>query len=175
MFGAKKDKITWEQEAAEVYAVLLERALNPTFYSEYEVPDTYEGRFDMVLLHVFAVMHVAMDDARGEDFNQALFDVLFRDMDQSLREAGKGDMVVAKQMRYMMKAFNGRMNRYHEAINSKLAFKEALRLNLYNEQNVTAKSVKAISDYTFDIISDIRDKHLTSMFKGKIKLKALKS
>lgn len=174
MFGLKKDEITWEQEAASVYAQLLERALSPKFYTDYEVPDTYEGRFDMVLLHVFAAMHVALEDERGEAFNQALFDIFFMDMDQSLREAGKGDMGVSKQMRYMMKAFNGRMNRYHASMDSKNAFKEALKLNLYNDHQVAAKSVKAVSDYVFDMIAQLRDKNAHGLFKGKLKLKAVK-
>lgn len=174
MFGAKKAHITCEQEAADVYAVLLARALEPVFFKDLEVPDTFEGRFDLLLLHVFAVMHVALGDARGEGFNQALFDVMFMDMDQSLREAGKGDMGVPKQMRYMMKAFNGRMNRYEEAVRNKKMFKEAVQLNVYGEQPVKAKSVKALSDYILENIEHLKKKHAKTMFKGKITLKAIK-
>jgi cytochrome b pre-mRNA-processing protein 3 len=127
MFGLLKTKNPYEQAAAGAYARILEQLRNPGFYMQCSVPDTLEGRFELLLLHLFIIMH-ATDHA---DFNQALFDAAFADMDQLLRQSGIGDMGVPKRMRRMMKAFNGRAHAYEQALHEAGALEDALRRNLY--------------------------------------------
>ena len=168
MFGQRKANNSCEQQAEDVYRVVLMRALEPIFYERYNVPDSFEGRFDLLLLHVFFVMHVTLQDARGESFNQALFDVMFQDMDQSLREGGKGDMGVPKQMKRMMRAFNGRMNRYEEAYSNDFA--AALRDNLYCDIDIDDATLNAIIDYTQRNIEAL---NAESILSGEITLEGI--
>ncbi len=105
------------QAGRNAYAVVLEQARNPRFYTDFGVPDTFDGRFEVLVAHLFIIMHVTGEqgeEARG--FNQALFDAAFADMDQTLRNMGIGDMGVPKHMRRMMTGFNGRMHAYEEAL-----------------------------------------------------------
>jgi cytochrome b pre-mRNA-processing protein 3 len=99
----------------------------------YGVPDSFDGRFDLLLIHLFLVINrLANEGEQAREFNQALFDVTFADMDQTLREMGIGDMGVPKHQRRMMKGFNGRMHAYDEALKQgEGAFAIALRRNLY--------------------------------------------
>lgn len=170
MFGLRKEKNSCEQEARAVYKIILQRALEPVFYSDYGVPDSFEGRFDLLSLHMFAVMHVLLSDSEGELFNQALFDVMFADMDQALREGGKGDMGVPKQMRLMMKAFNGRMNRYEESIGKVKTFEQALNDNLYGSADVSAKTVKSMQQYTKALIKAMKEQGTETIKAGKLRL-----
>ncbi len=128
----KKKKIPLSP-ARRLYAQLLSRTREPVFYSGYGVPDTFDGRFDLLLVHVFMVVQrLAGEGQAGLDFNQALFDVTFADMDQTLREMGIGDMGVPKHQRRMMTAFNGRMHAYgHALAQGDGDFAVALRRNLY--------------------------------------------
>ena len=177
MFRAKKAENSWEQAAGDVYRVLLMRALEPVFFKKYDVPDTFEGRFDLLLLHVFAVMHVSLKHggADAEGFNQALFDVMFQDMDQSLREAGKGDMVVPKQMKRMMLAFNGRMNRYEEAFGEGAqAFKDAIAANVYGDTDVKAAHITALGAYIKNNIKAIEKAGADALFSGTLDLVVIK-
>ncbi len=131
MFGLFRRKNPYEQAARRLYADAFMHARNPAFYSEYGVPDTIDGRFDLLLVHLFLIIERMQGEGRGGALlSQALFDVTFADMDQSLRENGIGDMGVPKHMRRMMKAFNGRMHRYRDALAAG-DIESALATNLY--------------------------------------------
>lgn len=108
-----------QDKARDFYARALGQVQKPFFYEKVGVPDTFDGRFDLLLLHIFVILHRLMGESDHKDLSQALFDVMFRDMDQTLREMGIGDMGVPKHMRKMMKAFNGRMHAYEMAIDPK--------------------------------------------------------
>lgn len=124
--------------AARLYDQLVAHARHPAFYTAYGVPDTLDGRFECITLHVFAAMfrlrNETVDPANAEKMAQALFDAMFRDMDRSLREMGVGDLSVPKKMKVMMKSFNGRCYTYTAALAPAApatAFADALRRNLY--------------------------------------------
>lgn len=96
------------------YEAIVAAARHPAFYAQWNVPDTLDGRFDMISLHAFLVL----DRLRGEqqDFRQSLVDELFRDMDRSLREMGVGDVSVGKKVRKMAEVFYGRVAAYDKAL-----------------------------------------------------------
>lgn len=132
MFALFRAKNPYEQDSRRAYAAILRQVRKPEFYAACGVPDTLDGRFDLMVLHLFLVMDRALAEGRaGRDFNQALFDTAFADMDQMLREAGIGDMGVPKHMRRMMKGFNGRVDAYAKALDQDAAFEAALARNLF--------------------------------------------
>ena len=152
MLGLFKEKNPYVQPAKQVYAAILSHIRQPRFYKDYGVPDTFDGRFDLMLLHIFMILHRMLGDGRAEAeaFNQALFDVTFADMDQTLREMGIGDMGVPKHQRKMMKAFNGRMHAYEQALKDG-QLEAVLRRNLYGtvdtpDEKQIAKMAKTVQD-----------------------------
>lgn len=96
------------------YEVIVAAARHPVFYADWAVPDTLDGRFDMICLHAYLVL----DRLKGveEAFRQGLVDELFADMDRSLREMGVGDLSVGKKVRKMAEVFYGRVAAYDAAI-----------------------------------------------------------
>ena len=84
------------------------------FYADWGVPDTLDGRFDMISLHAFLVL----DRLKGTEqaFRQGLVDEFFADMDRSLREMGVGDLSVGKKVRKMAEVFYGRVAAYDQAL-----------------------------------------------------------
>ncbi|MEE4236552.1 MAG: ubiquinol-cytochrome C chaperone family protein, partial [Anderseniella sp.] len=77
------------------------------------VPDTLDGRYDMIVLHTDAVMvHLQQGSEADKAFAQELIDEVFRDMDRSLREMGVGDMGVGKRVKKMATVYYGRANAY---------------------------------------------------------------
>ena len=84
----------YKQMTRDVYANVLVCVRQPKFYEEYGVPDTFDGRFDLMVLLIFLIFQRMLEEGRDEalHFNQALFDVCFEDMDQTLREMGIGDI-----------------------------------------------------------------------------------
>jgi cytochrome b pre-mRNA-processing protein 3 len=81
----------------------------PALYSRLGAPDTVEGRFELLTLHVILLIDVLRDlGAAAAPSSQALFDAYVRDLDGALREMGVGDLVVGKRMRALGQAFYGR-------------------------------------------------------------------
>src|SRR6202042_1273633 len=95
------------------YNICVAQARSPEFYSVLGVPDTVDGRFDLLVLHVALVMRKLGPEA---DIKQQLFDLMFADMDQSLREMGVGDMSIGKRIKPMIAAFYGRAQAYERAL-----------------------------------------------------------
>ena len=105
------------------------------FYSEMNVPDSFDGRFEMLVVFSSMVMRrlnvIGSDAAKATA--QALFDEMFANMDLSLREQGVGDLSVAKQIKRMIGGFYGRGESYDEALKARNmdAMTEALLRNVY--------------------------------------------
>ncbi len=131
MFAFFRKRKQTEEVAARLYAALLEQARMPVFYEKYGVPDTFDGRFELLLLHGFLVWDRLRHEGRtGRDVAQALFDVMFRDMDMTLRNIGVGDLSVPHHIKRMMKAFKGRALAYETALAGG-DIGRALRRNLF--------------------------------------------
>ena len=139
-----------EHPAAAVYVRLVEQSRRPEFYLHCGVPDTLDGRFDMLVLHVFVVLdRLAGQGEREEAFAQSLFDHLFADMDVNLREMGVGDLSVGKKVRQMAEAFYGRARAYHDGLQAgdDEAVAAALRRNLFRSTVPAAEHVGAMTAY----------------------------
>ena len=108
---------THERAGFELYATAVAAARDPYFYTRLAVPDTLDGRFDLIALHAFLLVH-RLEDAPepGPALAQAVFDAMFSDMDNNLREIGVSDLRVGKRVRAMWEAFHGRAKAYAEAI-----------------------------------------------------------
>ena len=77
------------------------------------MPDTLDGRFDLVGLFAALLIHRLRALAPpGPALAQAVFDAMFADMDFSLREIGVGEMSVGRRIRAMWEAFHGRAMAY---------------------------------------------------------------
>ena len=120
--------------ANALYDQIVAQARQPIFYIEAEVPDTVDGRYEMVSLHAFLVMrHLKREGELGQELSQTLFDRMFADMDHSLREIGVGDLSIGKRIKGMAQVFYGRVVAYAEALDgeSDETLEEALARNHY--------------------------------------------
>ncbi len=105
--------------ATELYGRLVARSRSPWFYTRLGVPDTPEGRFELVLLHVvLAIRRLAQDGDSTNELARALTETFVTDMDDCLREMGVGDMVVAKKVKRAAAALYDRNRDYGHALDS---------------------------------------------------------
>ena len=89
---------------------VVNEARTPRLYGELGVPDTPEGRFEMVALHAaLLIRRLRAEAAAGHALGQALFDLMFADMDASMRELGVGDLGVGKQVKRLAGQFYARL------------------------------------------------------------------
>jgi cytochrome b pre-mRNA-processing protein 3 len=106
-----------ERAGFELYGAAVTAAREVWLYQSLGVPDTLDGRFDLVALHAFLLIHRLREcPDHGPALAQAVFDAMFSDMDMNLRELGASDLSVGKRVRAMWEAFHGRANAYAAAM-----------------------------------------------------------
>lgn len=151
LFGRLFGAASPDEEAAHgLYAALVGQARRSEFYSALGVADTVDGRFDMIVLHAALLLRrLTAEGRRSARLAQALFDLMFADMDRNLREMGVGDMGVGKRIKQMAKAFYGRAAAYEAALAEPgdAALAEALARNLYRGSPPQPETLAALAVY----------------------------
>jgi cytochrome b pre-mRNA-processing protein 3 len=122
LFG-KDDRDEWRP----LYGGVVAEARRPEWYSGAGVPDTVDGRFDMLALVLSLVMiRLEREGAWGREASARLAELFVEDMDAHMRQWGVGDVVVGKKVGGLMGALGGRLGAYREPDRS-----QALIRNLY--------------------------------------------
>src|SRR3982750_189726 len=101
-----------------IYGMIVTQAREPLFYRELGVPDRVNGRFDLLVLHLWMVLRRLQSVEGGSALSQPLFDRFCADMDANLREMGVGDLTVPKRMQAFGEAFYGRSAAYDVALSA---------------------------------------------------------
>jgi cytochrome b pre-mRNA-processing protein 3 len=138
------------QHAAELaYRRVVEQARQPVFFTEGGVPDTVDGRFELICLHAFLYLRRLKCERPGSAaLGQRFFDVMFVDFDRALREMGTGDLSVSREIRHMAQGFYGRIAAYEEGLAAGDAMLQpALARNLFGTAPATDAQLAAIADY----------------------------
>ncbi|MBP0114003.1 MULTISPECIES: ubiquinol-cytochrome C chaperone family protein [Bradyrhizobium] len=112
----RKPRRTPSDTIEAIYGMIVTQAREPIFYRDLGVPDTVNGRFDLLLLHLWLLLRRLRTAQGATDLSQALFDRFCEDMDDNLREMGVGDQTVPKRMRAFGEAFYGRVQAYDQAM-----------------------------------------------------------
>jgi cytochrome b pre-mRNA-processing protein 3 len=120
-----------------IYGMIVTQAREPLFYRELGVPDTVNGRFDLLLMHLWLVLRRLKSVEAGKELSQALFDHFCSDLDDNLRELGVSDLKVPKRMQAFGEAFYGRTAAYDLALtDGHEALAQALCKNILNGEKI---------------------------------------
>lgn len=165
-FGAKPH----EETARTLYASIVAQARRPEFFVDCGLPDTVDGRFDLLVLHVFLVMHrLKRERAETAALSQALFDVFFQDMDESLRELGAGDMGIGRRIKAMAEGFYGRSLAYEQALEEEGDGLElCIRRNLYGSVDAGREQAQAVAHYIRDEAARLAGQTLQRLLRGEV-------
>ena len=126
---------------AMLYGTIVAQARMRAFYQIYGVPDTVNGRLEMIMLHaVLILQRLEREPAPVRALGQGIFDRFCRDMDESMREMGVGDLTVPRKMRRIGQAFYGRLATYRAALGAadEVPLAAALRRNVFAEASAGA-------------------------------------
>jgi len=130
-----------------IYGMIVTQAREPSFYRELTVPDTVNGRFDLLVLHLWMILRRLKLLEGGARLCQALFDCFCDDMDGNLREMGVGDLTVPKRMQAFGEAFYGRTAAYDLALSEGTdALAQALCRNILNGEQI--ENARRLARYT---------------------------
>ena len=154
---------------ASLYGMIVAQARQPAFYADFGVPDTVQGRFDLIVLHLVLLLH-RLDRAgdRGRLLGQRLFDAFCRDLDGNLREMGIGDLAVPKQMRRFGEAFYGRQAAYLAALEAPhaQAFENALARNIL--QDGASELTAGLARYGRAVIRELDAQEDIALMRGEL-------
>ena len=160
------------RSARDLYARIVDHARDPGYYASFGVPDTLDGRFDMLVLHACLVLRrLKTGGGAGETLAQHLFDVLIDDMDRSLREIGVGDLSVGKKVKGMARAFYGRAAAYEAALPAgPAAVAEALRRNVYRGDD--GGRADDLADRVLALADAVDAQPMDALLSGRLDLSA---
>lgn len=122
-----------EDDATRLLAVVTQISRQPAFFGEGRVPDTLDGRLELMMLHGALAMIRMRADPANAPLSQAFADALFQQFDDGLREAGVGDTAVPKRMHKIAGKFYGRLDAYSAALaaGDSVALPAALHRNVF--------------------------------------------
>jgi len=160
MVFTQKKKI--KNAAYVLFTKIVEQARTAKFYSEWGVEDTLDGRFDLITLHLSMVINRL--EQKENDKKMALMtryiqEILFDNMDMSLRELGVGDMSVGKKVKIMAEAFYGRNGAYQKEFESDDTgekLKAALIRNIFRGKSPEAAILDHLVLYINNQIKSLR-------------------
>jgi cytochrome b pre-mRNA-processing protein 3 len=167
----RKDRRAAAQAA---YARIVERARAPVFYLDWGVPDTLDGRFELLALHAFLVLNrLKRERAASRRFAQLLFDIMFADLDRGVREMGATDLGVGRQVKTMARGFYGRVAAYDRGLRDEAELQAALRRNLFGTTAPTEVQIDRAARYIRRQIAALADVPLATFMAGQVPFASL--
>jgi cytochrome b pre-mRNA-processing protein 3 len=158
-----------------VYNRIVERARDPLFFADWGVPDTLDGRFEMLSMHAFLVFHrLKTDSAMTEAFAQDLFDVMFADLDRGMREMGATDLGVGRHVKAMARGLYGRVAAYERGLSDGDAvLEDALRRNLYGTARPEPRQLAMVGQYLKRQSAALKSAPISVFLAGEVPFAAI--
>lgn len=164
LFGAADDRAAM----APLYRAVVSAARDPFWYRA-GVPDTLDGRFDVIAALLSLVLIRLERD--GPDTRRAsvlLTEAFVADMDENLRQIGIGDYVVGKHVGRMMGALGGRLGAFRGAAEAGAGFAEPVRRNLFREAPPGEEAVAAVAARLERFHADLAQTGTGAILEGRL-------
>lgn len=159
--------------AHRLYELLVQQARLPIYYQKLGVPDTPEGRFEILALHVgLTVRRLFSLGPTGQQTGQALFDLMVADLDVNLRELGVGDLSVGKQVKRLAGQFYARLAALNEAFDDGRpeTLSPALATNVYGAAPSSPSQVASLVDILVAVKDALNDQSSGDLMEGRTEL-----
>ena len=161
LFGEKPD------EALPLYTAVVTRARAAHWYQAGAVPDTVDGRFDMIATLLAIVMLRLESEPAGGDPAARLAERFVDDMDGQLREIGIGDIIVGKHIGKMMSMLGGRLGAYRDGLAAG-DVAPALVRNLYRGAAPDAAALAHVRESLMAFHAGLATKSLPDLLAGDL-------
>ena len=159
-----------QDTASQLYNAVVAHARSPAFYLSYGVPDSELGRFEMICLHSYLLFRrLGKTDIAGKELAQSVHDLMFADLDRTLREQGIGDMGIGKRVKELARNLYGRIDAYESGFaEGSDALAEALRRNLYASADPSESELTAMIVYIDDAIHNLDGQQTPTIMSGQV-------
>ncbi len=166
----------WRRRSPQVatidglYGTIVAQARLPVFYTDYNVADTVEGRFEMLVLHQALTARRVARESDLRPIGAALFNRFCRDLDHNLREMGISDLGVPKKMQGFAAAYFGRARAYDQALSTGHAAEceTAIARNVFGEQAPGA-GARRLAHYMWQAAGALDGYAALSLSRGELR------
>ena len=167
--------LTWFTQRAKrkanahnLYGSIVALSREPAIYDTLNVPDTTEGRFEILVLHIFVCLERM--NGKAAPLAQDIVNLFFADMDTTSRELGVGDMVVPKKMRKLAAIYEDRIMAYKSAVahtNGNI-LSNALLETVFGGEEASVSSARALRSYVGQLRQNLSKHPLEDLMAGRI-------
>ena len=168
MFFKNKNKNIVEL-SNQIYKLIIKQSRVKGFYTSLNIPDTIDGRFELIVLHFFLIDN-ALDKKieRNDKVYKEILEIMYKDFDMSLREMGVGDLSVGKKIYHMTEAFSGRIVAYRNVSKkNKAEIIKCLKKNVYGTvHQVDKKQLNILAEYFIESIKLINETAIENLSKN---------
>lgn len=156
----------------EIYLKLLRQSRQKYFYGDGRFPDSYEGRLDVLTLHLAALMDASRNleaqdsnhSGKSSEFSQSLFDVMVHDFDTALREEGYTDSGVKRRIKPMIARFYDRLGLFTESLGDEAALSSAMF-----EGDISTGQLdfaETTAKYAMDFHQNLKNSQIQQIYSG---------
>lgn len=158
------------KKAQTLYNLVVKASRNPELYGKLGASDTANGRFELIILHIFMLFRrMQENDKQMQSIKQKTFDCFLENMDVNLREIGVGPDGVPKRIQKMLENFYGRAGAYQAAIDDddvdQLA--QTIARNFFADENPNDKGAQKLAEYVFKAIKVLEATSLENLLESK--------
>ena len=160
MLFKKKDNL-----AEKIYQNIIEISRSKFLYTDLSLEDSFETRFDLIIYHSFIIFYFYKNKKMNKSsIPQSLFDYMFNDFENNLREMGFGDIAVNKKMKLFIKAFYGRLSQYSRGIDTfksegnKKLIEQTILNNIFKGSKINDEYINIFVNYMIDNINHFESK-----------------
>ena len=157
-----------KERARRLFEEIVNQSRQPSFYRQLGIPDTLDGRFELVVLHTFLIVRQLRHDKFRRQLGRDIMTLLFDDFDLSLRETGVGDMGMGRRIKTMADGFYGRSEAYELGLADRgTGLADAIARNIFRDVHSKA-ALASLEAYVRREARAIEDCSEADLLSGKV-------
>jgi cytochrome b pre-mRNA-processing protein 3 len=155
-----------------LYDSIVAQSRTEIFYRGLEVPDTMEGRFELIVLHTHLVLErLRREGDVGQALSRALIEAFVADMDASMREIGIADLGVPRRVKRAAAALFERSHAYaaaQHATDPSDALPKVLGEHVYGQDVASPNPASQLARYVHHAIASLDQQASQMLLDGRL-------
>ena len=154
---ARRSRAIHLKTSRKLYESIVKQSREPSFYSFIKIPDTVDGRFELIVLHLFLLLYCFRQNSIPTEVGQNLINVMIDDLDRALRQMGTGDLSVGRKVKKMAGIIQIRLRSYQSALESKDGSLNKVLSEIFfaSVEPTPDTEIKLITDYVHQAIKGL--------------------
>ena len=150
-----------------LYKRILINSYDNWFYQKLKISKDINGRFEIIVLHVFIIFHcLNNNDKKNLTFKQSFLETFIDELETTYREIGISDNTFSKKMKIAAKSIYGRLDVYSQTIENIDLFNESLQRNIWPLEDQSANKVHELNEYVYKKIKKYKNKSFDEIIES---------